>query len=103
MHKVLPFRQIIRGYAKITITKGNPSRGKGYEVAHFIVSKRKITSLSERDVFLPSLTRAAQWVLNRYPSAALSYGRKARDGRLAALSFRCRLSDILSTRADSSN
>lgn|GEM_PF-2350210 len=80
--------------ARILITKGNPSRGKGYEVSHFIVRNREIKSLSEHDVFLPSLTKAAQWVLNRYPTAKMSSGRKACDGNLAALCFQCRLSDI---------
>lgn len=94
MQKVSVKRRPSAKYAEIVITKGNPSRGKGYEVAHFIVRNRKIKSLSECDVFLPSLTRAAAWVLNRYPTAKLSYGRKSNDGRLAALSFRCRLADV---------
>ncbi|MGB8352875.1 MAG: hypothetical protein WCD79_03225 [Chthoniobacteraceae bacterium] len=82
------------GYAKILVTKGNPSRGKGYEVSHFIVRNSEIKSLSEHDVFLPSLTEAAKWVLRNYPTATLAHGRKACDGHLAALCFQCLLSDI---------
>ena len=82
------------GYAKILVTKGNPSRGSGYEVSHFIVRNREIKSLSEHDVFLPTLTAAAKWVLSNYPTATMSNGRKACDGRLAALCFQCRLSDV---------
>ena len=83
------------GYARILITKGNPSRGKGYEVSHFIIRNSEVKSLSEHDVFLPTLTDAAKWVLVNYPTATMSNGRKACDGHLAALSFQCRLSDVL--------
>jgi hypothetical protein len=83
-------------YGKIIVTRGNPSRGKGYEVAHFIVQNSEVKSLSERDIFLPSLTKAAEWVLRKYPGAKLSNGRKTRDGNLAALCFQCSVDDILS-------
>jgi len=95
MHRTLPTPQSTSGYAKILVTKGNPSRGKGYEVSHFIVRRCEVKSLSEHDVFLPSLTAAARWVLSNYPTATMSNGRKACDGQLAALCFQCRLSDIL--------
>lgn len=83
-------------YGKIIVTKGNPSRGKGYEVAHFLVQNSEVKSLSERDIFLPSLTKAAEWVMSRYPGAKLANGRKAKDGHLAALCFQCPVNDILS-------
>lgn len=79
---------------RIIVTKCNPSRGRGYEVAHFVTRGQKVKSLSERDVFLPSLTKAANWVLQQYPSATMERGCNDRTGHLAALCFRCGLADI---------
>ena len=82
-------------YVRIVVTKSNPSRGRGFEVAHFVVNGRTTKSISERDVFLPSLTKAAQWVLQRYPSAKLERGCNDHAGHLAALCFRCGLADVV--------
>ncbi len=81
--------------ARIVITKGNPSRGRGYEVAHFVLVAGKLRNVAERDVFLPSLTKAALWVWKVYPSAQLATGRRNHKGALAALSFRCSASDLM--------
>jgi hypothetical protein len=84
------------GYVQIIVTKGNPSRGRGYEIAHFVVRQGGVKSISDRDVFVPSLTKAAQWVWRRYPSAKLDGGRNDHTGHLAALRFRCNIGDLLS-------
>ncbi len=64
-----------------------PSRGRGYEVAHFIVSGRKVKSISDRDVFLPTLKKAADWVMRNYPGATLERRRNniVIDGRIGSL------------------
>lgn len=81
-------------YAKILVTKGNPSRGRGYEVAHFVIISGQLKNVADRDVFLPSLTKAAHWVWKVYPSAELATGRRDHTGALAALCFRCAVSDL---------
>jgi len=80
--------------AKILITKGNPSRGRGYEVAHFVVLSGQLKNVADRDVFFPSLTKAAHWVWRVYPTAKLATGRRDHKGALAALCFRCAPSDL---------
>jgi hypothetical protein len=82
------------GYGKIVVARANPSRGKGFEIAHFVIQGLKIKSISKRDVFLPTLTKAVQWVLGHYPSARMTVARNDHSGRLCALAFRCRLSDF---------
>lgn len=85
--------------AEIVVTRGNPSRGRGYEIAHFCIGEKGVLrSLSDRDVFVNNLTAAASWVLRQYPSAHLCHGRKNHRGRLAALRFTCALSDLLESR-----
>ncbi len=81
-------------HAKIVITKGNPSRGSGYEVAHFVIISGQLKNIPHRDVFLPSLTKAAHWVWRVYPTAQLATGRRDHTGALAALCFRCAVSDL---------
>lgn len=81
------------GYLRIVVSKCNPSRGEGYEVAHFIIRGQTLKSLSERDVFLPSLTEAANWVQQNHPDAILERGRNDCTGHLAALCFRCGAAD----------
>jgi len=81
-------------YAKIVITKGNPSRGRGYEVAHFVVMSGQLKNVADRDAFFPSLTKAAHWVWRVYPTAKLATGRRDHKGTLAALCFRCSASDL---------
>lgn len=93
------FRARVRERARVIVTRGNPSRGSGFEVAHFRVRDREIESLFDRDIFLPTLARAAAWVRQAYPSAKLKSCRRNRRGRLMALSFECRLSDIFGRRA----
>jgi len=83
------------GYVQIIVSRSNPSRGRGYEIAHFVVNGRTIKSISDRDVFLPSLTKAAQWVLRRYPSATMEGGRNNHAGHLSALRFRCGIADVV--------
>ncbi len=80
---------------RVVVTKSNPSRGSGYEVAHFIVEDRVLKSISDRDVFLPSLAEAAEWVADRYPTARLEREGNDHDGHLAALCFRCDLADVV--------
>lgn len=88
--------------AEIVVTRGNPSRGRGYEIAHFCIGEKGVLrSLSERDVFVNNLTAAANWVLRQYPSAHLCHGRKNHRGKLAALRFTCSLSDLIERRSGS--
>lgn len=82
-------------FGQIVVTKGNPSRGKGFEIAHFIRRNGDVRSLSELDVFLPSLRKAAAWVHRYYPDAKLVTRRKDHFGRLAALSFECSLKELI--------
>jgi hypothetical protein len=81
-------------FGQIIVTKGNPSRGKGFEVAHFIRRNGSVRSLSELDVFLPSIPQAAAWVRRYYPNARLVTRRKNHFGRLAGLAFECDLKEM---------
>ena len=82
-------------FGQIVVTRGNPSRGKGFEVSHFIRRNGMVRSLSELDIFLPSMRKAASWVHRYYPEAKLVTRRKDHFGRLAALSFECSLRDMV--------
>ena len=82
-------------FGQIVITKGNPSRGKGYEISHFIRRNGTIRSLSDLDIFLPSMRKAAAWVHRYYPDAKLITRRKDHFGRLAGLSFECSLAELV--------
>ena len=82
-------------FGQIFVTKGNPSRGKGFEISHFIRRNGSIRSLSRLDVFLPSIRQAADWVQRYYPAAKLVALRDDHFGHLAGLSFECRLSELL--------
>jgi hypothetical protein len=84
-------------FGQILVTKGNPSRGKGFEVSHFIRRNGSLKSVSRLDVFLPSMRKAAAWVHRRYPDATLVSRRKDHFGHLAALCFECELRDLLPT------
>lgn len=94
MRRKILKRRAHSGYGKIVVARANPSRGKGFEVAHFVIRGLKIKSLSENDVFLPTLTKAAQWVFGHYPSARMTAGRNDHRDRLCALGFRCKLADF---------
>ena len=82
-------------FGQIVVTKGNPSRGTGFEVAHFIRRNGTVRSLSELDIFLPTMRKAAAWVHRYYPDAKLVTRRKDHFGKLAALSFECSLRELI--------
>ncbi len=78
----------------VVVTKGNPSRGEGFQVAHFQQALNRLSNLSAFDRFLPTFTDAIDWVTARYPSASVRTIRKNAAGVVAAVSFQCELSDF---------
>ena len=86
--------------AVIVVTKANPSRGKGYEVAHFLQRRGGLRSIADHDVFLPTLAKAQQWILRSYPHAALISVRRGRNGKVSALRFECDGDEVASSFPD---
>lgn len=82
-------------YVRVIVSKASPTRATGYEIAHFVMRDGELTCLTEPDLFLPSINKAARWVLEHYASARLTMVRKAHDGHLAAICFECEMSDVL--------
>src|SRR4051794_36584776 len=80
---------------QIVVTKGNPSRGKGYEISHFIRRNGSVRSASRFDIFLPSMRKATAWVRRHHPRAKLVARRKDHFGQLAALSYVCDIRDLV--------
>lgn len=84
----------------IVVTRGNPSRGAGFQVAHFQESLHRLKNLSAFDRFLPTLKEAVDWVTAHYPTASVRTIRKNAAGRVAGISFGCALSDIYDAKAE---
>lgn len=78
-----------RPILEILVTRGNPSRGRGFEIAHFLRHRDSIRSISSFDRFVRSLKEGEIWVRRRYPEAKLTVQRADRTGRLVALAFVC--------------
>ena len=63
-------------YVRVIVSKASPSRSIGCEIAHFVMRDGELTCMSDHDLFLPSLSKAAKWVCEHYASARLTMVRE---------------------------
>ncbi len=82
----------------IVVTKGNPSRGSGFQVAHF-QGMNRLKNLSAFDRFLPTFGEATEWVTAHYPSACVRSIRRNATGVVAGISFYCKLDEIFHSKS----
>ncbi len=74
---------------QVIVTKGNPSRGWGYEIAHFTENSGVLQNLPEKDCFMPNMQAAIRWVRNHYRCVRRIRSHKNRMGKVAAICFSC--------------
>lgn len=91
-----------QGVGLIVVTKGNPSRGSGFQIAHFQELMNLPINLSAFDRFLPTFKEATAWVTSHYPSACVRSIRRNASGMVAGISFHCELHDIFHPSATAS-